>query len=244
MYSYLYDSFLSNEKHFRSLNAIETLLTDLGINGKIFRLSVLNSPTEIIRDEVKRGVKNIIVVGTDKLVGQVVDTLAKFPEVALGIIPQGEPCEIAKNFGIPYDAVGACYILSNRLIRQVSLGKINNRYFLYQASVHGRDVVLECDNYKIRPQTQSSITISNRLLENGEILQATIQPRSTGLLVKKPVSPSVFLSQKIFINQEKSAKIKIVADDEKEIEAPAAVELTGIKLKIIVGKGMAKTDKT
>ncbi|MBI3626593.1 hypothetical protein HY224_00930 [Candidatus Uhrbacteria bacterium] len=185
----------------------------------------------------------IVVVGTDKLVGQVVDTLAKYPEVALGIVPLGQPIEIAKNFGIPTDLVGACYLLANRLIRYVSLGKVNNRYFLYQAEVAGQDVILECDgNFKIHPTSRSSIKINNILAPQGELLQTTVEPRPAGLLVKRPVSPSVFVSQKVFIDQPKNKRIKIIADDEKEVQAPATVELTGIKLKIIVGKGKSRED--
>lgn len=235
MYSYLYDQFLSHEKYFRTRSLIETNLTDLGINGKMFRLNLLNSPQEIIRDEIKRGVKNIVVIGNDRLVCQVIDSLAGFPDVALGIIPMGEPTEIATNFGIP-PGVAACPILSTRLIRQVRLAKINNRYFFYQAEIKNPDAMIRCDGIYNIVAGNASIKIFNQPVNEKEVLLATVQPQATGLL-RKSVSQSVFSCQRILIEpREKGQTVKILADDQKEIVAPAEIEITGIKLKVIIGK--------
>ena len=58
MYLYLYDSFLNNPKFGNKLAKIETRLTDLGIGGKISRLSPLKNLEELVSDEIKNGVKS------------------------------------------------------------------------------------------------------------------------------------------------------------------------------------------
>lgn len=238
MYSYLYDQFLSQEQYFRILSSIETILTDLGINGKIFRLTVLNTAQEIIEDEIKRGVKNIIVVGNDRLVGKVIDTLALHPEVALGIIPIGQPQEIAKTFGVP-EAPAACKILATRLIRPVSLAKVNDRYFIYQAEIKSSDVIIRCDDkFQIVPETPSVIKIFNSPSPSSPGLQTIIEPLPSGLL-RKTSTRSVFNSRKVFIEpgEPRGKKpVQIIADDLKKLVAPALIEITNLKLKVIVGK--------
>ena len=64
-YYYVYDEFVQDPKFERDLAQIETRLTDLGISGKIARLALFRDPTELIRDEVRKGAKTIVAVGND-----------------------------------------------------------------------------------------------------------------------------------------------------------------------------------
>src|SRR3989344_586653 len=52
MYLYLYDAQLSGKPFQHALVRVETRLTDLGIGGKISRLSPLKNLRELIHDEV------------------------------------------------------------------------------------------------------------------------------------------------------------------------------------------------
>lgn len=237
-YCYLYDQFLSGQQYFRTLSAIETILTDLGINGKVFRLSPLNSTQEIIRDQVRKGTKNLVVVGNDHLVGQVIDTLAQYTDVALGIIPMGKPQEIAKTFGIPEEEA-ACQVLSTRLIRQIRLARVNDRYFLYQAEVKNPFVQILCQGkYQVTPVTAADVKIYNVPTARAGRLRTVVQPRPIGLMRKK-VSQSVFTSRQFRIEGQNNKPVKIIADHLKEVVCPALIETTDLKLKVIVGKGLS-----
>ena len=128
MYLYLYDSFLNSSKHTKMLARVEMRLTDLGIGGKIARLSPLKNIRELIKDEVKNGVKTVVAVGNDKTVIQIVNDIAEHA-VTLGIIPVGKNNKIAAALGIS-GTDEACPILSARKLEKIDLGKANNTYFL------------------------------------------------------------------------------------------------------------------
>ena len=97
---FIYDSFLNQKKYNSLLARLETRITDLELNGKIFRLSPTINVQEIINNELKRGAKTIIAVGNNKLVNQVINSLAG-SDIPLGIIPIGEDNnDIAKSLGI------------------------------------------------------------------------------------------------------------------------------------------------
>ena len=160
MYLYLYDSFLNNKKYNSLLAKIETRLTDLEIGGKIFRLSPLRNVNELLNDEVKSGVKTVVVVGDDKTLSQVINVAAKL-NVILGIIPVGAENKIAQTLGIPL-AEAACNVIAARIVEKVDLGKVNNTYFLSGLTVSSGQITIECENqYKVRPQFQDQIQICN-----------------------------------------------------------------------------------
>ena len=119
MYLYLYDSFLNNKKYSGLLAKIETRLTDLGIGGKIFRLSPLRNVTELMNDEVKSGIKTVVVVGNDKTTSTIINLAAQL-SVTLGIIPVGPDNKIAQILGIN-SPEEACNILAARKIEKVDL---------------------------------------------------------------------------------------------------------------------------
>jgi diacylglycerol kinase family enzyme len=142
MYYYIYDAFLAEKKFERLVAAMETRITDLGISGKIGRLTPFQSARGLIRDEVKRGMQTIVAVGNDETVAKVVEALGD-AKVTLGIIPVGGPCEIAHALGIP-EGIEACDILSKRVTQTIDLGSVNGRYFLSSLRVPaGVDVSLE-----------------------------------------------------------------------------------------------------
>src|SRR3989344_5440347 len=152
MYLYLYDSFLNKKKYAAPLARIETRLTDLGIGGKIFRLSPLRNVEELIADEIRTGTKTIIPVGHDRTLSQIVNVSARF-ELTIGLIPIGPDNTIARTLGIP-EGEAACNILAARIVKRIDLGRINNVYFIsnLQLNVNGQAVTLQCeDQYIITP---------------------------------------------------------------------------------------------
>jgi len=45
----------------------------LGLNGKIIRLGLLENINEAVENEIKRGAKTIVAVGSDKTVHKIMD---------------------------------------------------------------------------------------------------------------------------------------------------------------------------
>lgn len=72
MYVYLYDNLVKHSRYASVLKAIEIQLTDLGLSGKVLRLTNYNDVRSIIEYELKRGAKTIVLVGDDTTVGNVI----------------------------------------------------------------------------------------------------------------------------------------------------------------------------
>lgn len=249
MYLYIYDSFLNDKKHSTLLAKIETRLTDLGIGGKIFRLSPLRNMAELLSDEVKNGAKTVVVVGNDKTFAQIINFAAQF-DVTLGLIPVGPNNKIAKTLGIssPHEA---CDILSARKIERVDLGKANNTYFLSDITVEKGEVTIECENnFAITPKIQDQVTIYNlrpmfAASWEGEkifnpkdgLLEVLIQPLAKGLFasLKRSIHQNSLIPFKKVTIKSRSS-LPVYTDGQKVLKTPVKVEVVPDKLKIIVGK--------
>jgi hypothetical protein len=154
MYYYLYDTFLSDKKYERVLDRIKTRLLDLDIQGKHERLSLLKNSDDLIRTEVKRGMKTIIMVGNDQTLLKVVDTVAKH-DVTLGIIPIGPDNHIAETLGIPMEEK-SCDVLAARKVAKFDLGQANDVYFLTALTVRKNidRLAVSHQGYKVIPKHQ------------------------------------------------------------------------------------------
>ena len=145
MYYYLYDSFLNDKKFVQPLAKIENRLIDLGINGKVEKMSILKSIKEVVEDNIKTGVDTIIAVGNDKTFAKVFPIIAGQKGVTFGYIPITDS-PISKMLGIP-TADKACDVLSARIIEKIDIGKVNNHYFFSSLEIpQAKNVFLECDN--------------------------------------------------------------------------------------------------
>lgn len=249
MYLYIYDSFLNNKKYSGLLAKIETRLTDLGIGGKIFRLSPLRNTAELLNEEIKNGIKTVVVVGNDKTFTQIINVAAKL-NVTLGLIPVGPENKIGQILGIT-SPEGACDILSSRKIESVDLGKANDTYFISSIVVDGGDVAIECENkFIVTPKIQDQVGIYNlrpvfaaawgpeKLFNPKDgTLEILIQPTKAGFWnAKKYINEnkSVIPFKKIAIRSKRS--VSIFTDGQKILKTPVRVEIVPNKLKVIVGK--------
>ena len=249
MYLYLYDSFLNNKKYSGLLAKIETRLTDLGIGGKIFRLSPLRNINELLTDEVRNGIKTVVVVGNDKSFTEVINFAAKL-DVTLGIIPVGPNNRIAQALGVT-SPEQATEILSARKVERVDLGKANGTYFLSTITVFGGEVTMECEEkFKIIPQSLDRVSICNlrpALAPNGPanyfnpqdgFLEILVQPIAQGMVnfFRKPTAKnrSIIPFKKLAILSRDS--LPVVTDGQKVLKTPVRVEIAPKKLKVIVGK--------
>lgn len=253
MYLYLYDSFLNTPKYRRVLARIEMRLTDLGIGGKISRLSPLKNIKELIKDEIKNGVNTVVAVGGDKTVIQIVNDIAEH-DVTMGIIPVGGENKIAKALGVP-PAEEACPILAARKLEKLDLGSVNKSYFLLGLHISSGRVTLECeDSYEIRPLSDAhSVTICNlrpsfasinfghRFNPCDGFMEALITPTENFLQgikkifgLKAHAQRSIVPLKKVFIRSKHSETV--IGDGEKKFKTPLYVEVVPKKLSVIVGK--------
>jgi diacylglycerol kinase family enzyme len=254
MYFYIYDNYLSEKKYARTLAAIETRLTDLGISGKIGRLSPFTTAKGLIRDEVRRGTETIVVVGNDETVSKAVEGIGDV-KVTLGIIPVGGPCTIAESLGIPYGEE-ACDVLSKRLTQKIDLGRVNGRFFLASVRIpHGRVEIKDDDGrYKIvMPRGNCEVLVSN--LRSADMPESAIQvaakpgdpldgrldtmiiSRPTNLLglsKKKDTSPSIFPMRRLSIKSDHP--VDMYADGIAFTASDFVIDVVPKCLKVITGR--------
>ena len=251
MYYYIYDSFLTDKKYERVLAAVETRLTDLGISGKIGRLTPFTNAKGLIRDETRRGVQTIVVVGNDETIAKVVEGIGD-AKLTLGIIPIGTPVSIAHSLGIP-EGAEACDVLSKRLTQKIDLGMVNGRFFLSQVCFAGDNVSLESDG-KFRLTMladECEVTISNLrsvVAEDGAghtagdpmdgWLDALITPRTVGLKNvfqrRGDKVPSVIPIRRMSVTA--AEPFAVIADGREFMNDTLSIEVVPEKLKIITGR--------
>lgn len=161
MYYYIYDEFVQDRKYEKDLFQIENRLTDLGISGKIGRLALFKDASELIRDELRRGAKNVIFVGNDMTIKKALRILPE-AKTTLGIIPLGEEDNsLAKILGMPA-GLDACDVISARIVKDLDIGKVNERYFLSRIAIPNTSISIRCDRtYNLSPVNMGDIEIRN-----------------------------------------------------------------------------------
>lgn len=250
MHLYLYDAFLSDRQYRHQLIRIETRLTDLGIGGKISRISPLKNLRELIQDEVGSGVRTVVAVGGDATFITIVNEVIRFDAVTLGFIPVGPKVNIALALGIPFGEA-ACDVIAARRISRLDVGRANNTYFLSGLTVPASQVTLELDGrYQIMPNTGSYTVSIRNLKPDGWVtrlgashfnpsdgrLEAVIEPPPTGFFRRRhtPASASILPCRRIKISSPKS--VPVLTDGERVLKTPVAIEVVPAKLQVIVGK--------
>ncbi len=241
MYLYIYDSFLSDKKYADLLIKIEKRITDLGIKGKIARLSVLKNVKELITDGVKEGVETVVAIGNTQTFAKVINVVADL-DVTLGLIPVDPNNSLAKALGIPPKEL-ACEVLASRIIKKIDLGKINNYYFINSAEIESSDIILEYNDFNVSPISQKSRILvynfpSDESPKSSPIdgsLEAVIAPLKSGLLGKKKITETILPFTKIKIGSLAEEQIAILTDEHIVMKTPAEIKVVPQKLKIIVG---------
>lgn len=256
MHIYIYDSYVNQKRYDSIIAKIETRITDLGLNGKIIRLGVMNSPYSAVENELKKGAKTIIAVGNNTIYSQLINILAKMSatdsfqyKTPLGFIPVGKKNnEIANYLGVGLEEE-ACDILSARRIQELDLGMANNQYFLSTAIIPTLGTSVEIDkNYSIEITKKGEIQIINlpimvntpsTINANAKdgVLEMLIKTKSPAKsLINKSINSlaeSVFSFKKLYISNE---KLPIILDNTLEVPAPATITIAKEKINLIVGK--------
>ncbi len=248
MYHYIYDSFLADPKHAKTLASVENRLTDLGIYGSVHRLALFKNMKGTVQDAVRRGAKTIIAVGDDGTVAKGIDAVAAYPGITFGIIPIGEKHTIADLLGIPSES-GACDVLSARLIEDLDLGKFNNHFFLTSLHLKG-EVQAECDGrFTVSAVEGGEIQVCNLGVgDHGDSnprdgrFETMVKTVRTGFF-RSLLTPtfaaatiSVFPTQKVVIRAQGNGHVAALADGQPYQDAEFRVEIVPKRLRVIVGK--------
>ncbi len=160
MYYYIYDDFLGEKRFEKEVQKVESRLTDLGIAGKIARLALFRNAENMIRDELRKGVETVVVVGNDETVRKVIDIVTE-SRVVFGIIPVGPKNEIARLLGVP-EGVAACDVLSARIIETIDMGSVNGRRFISKLSMPSFSGEITCDDrYRVYPKEDGALEVWN-----------------------------------------------------------------------------------
>jgi len=245
-YAYIYADYLKGSKYEKITRTIENRLTDLGISGKIHRLSQFKNLEEIIDEDLRRGITTIVVIGDDKMARDAINVLAG-REAALGIIPLGETNKIASLLGIPEGAV-ACDTLSQRIINRLDVGEINNKIFFSRLYINSQRRPITCDGQYDIFSPGGDVLIINSNLDPAEKslpnanpkdgkFEILVKPKQPGLKFfgKKTIQESLFFAKRLKI--ESSSAFPIFVDGKKIFYKNVDIEIVPAALKVVVGKG-------
>lgn len=251
MHFYFYDKFTAEKEYEPELTKIETRLIELGINGRVEKLSIFKNARELVEDGIKKGAHTVVAVGDDATFASLVNIVAPY-DVALGFIPVVEGSRFAEVLGMPVGEE-ACTTLSRRLHTTVDVGKVHDYYFLGSLELPShRQLSIRCDGmYSVKTTAEMNRV---RIMNLGDILGEE-QPRLTNavdgwleLVVSPGIETGVFRKKRQRKGNESVFPVKKVevkagsetlalnADGVTTINTPCTVEAVPDALKLIVGR--------
>lgn len=254
MYIYLYDALLKQRQYERVLSNLETQLIDLGISGKIVRLSSLLSPRQIIQEEQRRNkeMKTVVVVGDDAAFTKIVGQAADLP-VIFGWVPVGAKTDLAERFGLPYGAAVA-QILSRRRVVALDVGQFNQYFFIDYCRVPLARISMamdgsmnitaeaqrmECSIWNIPPSDKKIMPPGYTPSPLDRQLEIVLQPiEKSGLFGKRLAPASIFPFREVRLRLEKPAPV--VLDGQIFKENQITIRLMSNPVKIIVDRTPAE----
>lgn len=246
-YFYLYDSYLQDRSFAATLIKLETTLTDLGIQGRVGRLTLLKSVKDIVESAIKDGADTIVAVGNDITLSQVAQVVIRQPKITVGFIPLGPNNQsIATILGIPLGIL-ACHVLSSRIVEELTVGKVNNQYFLQSITLQGTPV-LECeDSFELMLEQPHTVRICNldncdndstqTSVQAGELI-AILTPQTVGgfkFLRHSPTQNSTLPIRELRVVSTDD-ELPILVDNYRTIKTPVTITTAPQRLRVIVGK--------
>jgi len=218
---------------------MEIRLTDLGLNGKIIRLSGIKNIKSAIQNEMRLGAKTIVAVGNNQTVNRIMgaiieaDIYSDFQKnTLLGIIPIGNDNSIATSFGIKNEE-DACNILLARRIERIDLGLIGDYYFLNEVEVESRGTVINLKDYSLEIKDKGFIKIINLINDKNNPINSNPHDGKLDVyVVTKKNTQSLMRLDKFEVVSEHP----IIVDGVIEVKSPVTISVAKNKLNVIVGK--------
>lgn len=213
MYCYIYDEYLQDRRYERDLSLIETRLTDLGIAGKIARLALFRDAKDLIRDEIRNGATTIVAVGNDRTLRRVLDAVGDTRTV-VALLPIGPQGVLAGLLGMSV-GIGACDVLSARIVEDLDAGEVNGRRFLQAVDMGEVHYVVQTRSYTITPLKSSTIEVRNLSEPDDAGVQSPVDGRLS--LIIRVAKFSLFGSK---------THVSIVPLDELTVQCERMVEVS------------------
>lgn len=239
MHVYIYDDYLNKTRYNKAINRMEIRLTDLGLNGKIIRLSGIKNIKSAIQNEMRLGAKTIVAVGNNQTVNRIMgaiieaDIYSDFQKnTLLGIIPIGNDNSIATSFGIKNEEE-ACNILLARRIERIDLGLIGDYYFLNEVEIESRGTVINLKDYSLEIKDKGFIKIINLINDKNNPINSNPHDGKLDVyVVTKKNTQSLMRLDKFEVVSEHP----IIVDGVIEVKSPVTISVAKNKLNVIVGK--------
>lgn len=252
-YSYIYDGSVQDKKYSRDLSLIENRLTDLGLNGKIHRLSRFKNLKELLEDDVRAGVRNIVIFGSDETFLRAI-TSCLHEGLTFAFVPFCEKSVIAKILGVG-DRFQAIQALSARLTQVVDIGLVNGRPFFSSLRIPHCQARIVCDgNFSVEAVQDRDIEVFNLHIPKSDDDKLSFAPRPSDgaleLVVKKINKLSIFGGWKYALSRSGRDSLFLFRQAGIFAKDPVAMYVDGRKisqqnpriqvipkaLKLIVGK--------
>lgn len=242
MYYYIYDEFTQEKRYQKELAAIERRLTDLELSGKISRLALFRHPEELIREELKRGVTTVVVVGNNETVFKVLDVVAEHG-ATLGIIPLGDNNTIAESLGVPEGEL-ACDTLSARIVETLDTGFINGKRFLTRVVFEAFHGEVSCGTYVVYPAPRCQLEVRNLYTEDGSPSHPKDGYLDITVTVEGNSSWSLFGRAKHHVSRiplptftiECTSVVKALVDEEVLEDKTFTVGVDPLTIKVVTGR--------
>lgn len=252
MFFYLYDSLVLDKKNETILRQIESRIIELGINGRVERLTSLRNLKEIIDTGLKHKAHTFVIVGSDATWLRAMNLLADQP-VALGLIPVGATSQLAPLFGVQ-QASEACNVLSRRVTKLIPVLKVNQNHVLTEVTADiPTGTVLRCnDAFRIVTQQSSRLHIMNlgKVIGYKDVEQwfcpaphaitIALEPAQTKLHLWSRPSRSRVQTSRLVVNkltlQHPDQAMMVQLDGTIVLKSPLTITVKPKALKVIVGK--------
>jgi diacylglycerol kinase (ATP) len=129
MYYYILDPTDIPQKDFERQQAeLQTLLTELNINGEQARVSPLRTIRDLVDAAANRGATTLVACGTDQTLYQVLANLQD-DDITLAFIPLTPQTQLGKILGMT-DLQTATRTIATRRIEKMDIAKINDSFFI------------------------------------------------------------------------------------------------------------------
>lgn len=254
MYFYFYDSCTQKDEHASTLHSIEARLVELGINGRIEKLSIFKNAKDLIEDAIRKGAQTVIAVGNDSTFTQVVNVAAPY-DVTIGFIPVEQSPLYGELLGMPMGPE-ACEIISKRRKVTMDVGVANGNHFVSSLHVEQptRTEVVCNGDYSVtsthEDNTMNVANINTMGMHTSDyedaMLEVIVEPGSPKKRNKKRKlestgQRSVFKSDSIEIATTGGEEVTCSIDNTLTVHTPCTVGIMPKAISIIVGKERSLT---
>lgn len=240
MHVYIFDEFLNTKRYEKTVAAIETRITDLGLQGKNRHVGTLKSLASVVADELRNTPTTLVAVGNDATFSQIINAV-KDRNITVGYIPVGtKHVELARFLGIENEE-HACTTLSARLIEAVRPGLCNRAgIFIRQARIPTAETLLEINGlYTLHPDAGGTVSIHAAGARTPGTLDVRIDIEQRSLFRGSTESRSCIASKTVILNNNQD--LPLVLDEAIQEKTPVEITVAPFTMKLIVGKNRQLT---